>query len=39
MEASYDYGLGLAAVTDAAGETSYFDTDLTDNVTGLTGPY
>jgi RHS repeat-associated protein len=37
VTATYDYGLGLAAVTDAAGDTSYFNTDLTGNVTGISG--
>ena len=36
-QANYDYGLGLAAIS-TGGTTSYVDTDLTDNVIGLSGP-
>jgi RHS repeat-associated protein len=36
--ATYDYGLGLAAVIGNTGAVSYFDTDLTGNVTGISGP-
>ena len=37
LASTYEYGLGLAATTDGAGNTSYFNTDLTGNVTGLIG--
>jgi RHS repeat-associated protein len=38
LAATYDYGLGLAVAIDEEGEVSYFDTDLTGNVTGISGP-
>ncbi len=37
LEAAYYYGLGLAAISDGAGDTSYVLSDANENVTGLSG--